>query len=185
MQIRKYLIIGVVALSPLLMANQGCEQSPSSAVIEQRQQERNQNKLFKVQPPPQLSTSAERKNLIERLKRLNTENMTGCVDLFSGPTHVARYTVRGKVTSLNSYLTGKEKPAYFGGSRDENGNYVGGVGWQMVESPDYDGAYGENVHGIFFFTADTNAYVEWKGEYLFTDQCLTSSVRPLMVRSIN
>ena len=185
MNIRRYLLIGAVALSPLLMANQGCEQTaPSSAAREQITQEINQKKLLNIQPPPQISVSAERKNLIERLRRLNTENMTGCVYLVSHGTVMAFYPVKGKVTSLNSYLTGKEKPTYFGGVKDENGNYRGGVGWQMAESPDFDGAYGANADGVFFFTADTNTYVEWVGEYLYSDSCLTLSVRPSLVRTI-
>lgn len=179
-------MFAVLLAVPLLLANKGgCEMEDNTATREQVNQERNQSKLFNVQPPPQISVSAERKNLIERLKRLNTENMSGCVDLVSNGTIVARYTVRGKVTSLNSYLTGKEKPAWFGGYRNEDGNLVNGAGWQMVESPDYDGTYGENAHGIFFFTADTNSYVEWKGDYLFTDQCLAAATKPLLVRQVN
>ena len=34
--------------------------------------------------------------------------------------------------------------------------------------PDVDGSYGENDSGIFFFTVDGN-YVEWTGDYLYSD----------------
>ena len=36
------------------------------------------------------------------------------------------------------------------------------------ELADIDGSYGENDNGIFFFTPD-GKYVEWTGEYLFSD----------------
>lgn len=171
-------IVGVLFTFPFLMANEGgCEDKGNVSMREQANQTYNQERLYQNQPPPQITVSAERKNLIERLKRLNTENMTGCVDLVSNGTIVARYTVRGKVSSLNSYLTGREKivdDPY--GSMDAGG--------KEVESPDYDGAYGENAHGVFFFTADTNSYVEWVGDYLYTDQCLTASTKPLLVREV-
>lgn len=171
-------IFAILFSFPLLMANNGgCEPTQSISEKEQQNQTRNQNKLYVTQPPPQISVSAERKNLIERLKRLNTENMSGCVDLVSNGTIVARYVVRGKVTSLNSYLTGKEKIV-----DDPYGSIE--AGGQLLESPDYDGAYGQNADGVFFFTADTNSYVEWKGDYLYTDQCLASAVKPLLVRQI-
>ena len=181
MNIRKALLIGVAALSPILMGNEGCEQQPitNSSAREQATQERNQSKLLNVQPPPQVSVSAERKNLIERLRRLNTENMTGCVYLISHGVVMSFYPVKGKVSSLNSYLTGKEKivdDPYAYGSPSAGG--------QLVESPDFDGSYGKNAEGVFFFTADTNTYVEWSGEYLFTDSCLTLSVRPSLVRVV-
>lgn len=34
--------------------------------------------------------------------------------------------------------------------------------------PDVDGSYGENDNGIFFFTVD-GKYIEWTGEYLYSD----------------
>jgi hypothetical protein len=178
MNIRKYLLITAVALSPLLMANQGCEQTAAdTSRKEQFNQESNQKVLLNVQPPPRVSVSAERKNLIERLRRLNSENMSGCVYLISHGTVMAFYPVKGKVSSLNSYLTGKDKVI-----DDPYGSMeAGGV---VVEQPDYDGSYGKNAEGVFFFTADTNTYVEWAGEYLYSDSCLTLSVRPTLVRTI-
>lgn len=158
----------------------------SSASKEQRAQESNQQGLINAIPAPKLQTSLERKNLVERLQRINQENMTGCIYLVNYGTVMAFYPVRGKVTSLNSYLSGDQKPAYFRRGSDDSGwdSSTSGPGWQMVESPDYDGAYGKNTDGIFFFTADTNAYVEWKGEYLWSDQCLALNTQPLMVRQI-
>ena len=37
-----------------------------------------------------------------------------------------------------------------------------------VENPGIDGAYGQNVTGIFFFTTD-GKYIEWTGDFLYSD----------------
>ncbi len=161
-----------------------CEKlPPTSATIEQAQTEDNQQRLIKAIPAPRLATSGERLNLAKRLQRLNTENMSGYVYLLNYGTVVAFYPIKGKVTSLNAFLSGDQKPAYFGQSATQGTNTTW-AGWQMVESPDYDGAYGKNSDGIFFFTSDTDAYVEWHGDYLFSDQPLKLSQQPVMIRDI-
>ena len=58
---------------------------------------------------------------------------------------------------MNSFLT----PSAY----DE---YVTSGGVKTIELSDVDGSYGENDNGIFFFTVDGN-YVEWTGEYLYSD----------------
>lgn len=149
----------------------------SSQVIEQQQTESNQRRLIAAIPPPALQTSLERKNLVERLRRINQQNMTGCIYLIDHGAIIAFYPVRGKVTSLNAYLSGDEQIV-----NDPNGSVDAGS--VTLEMPDFDGAYGKNVDGSFFFTADTNAYVEWTGTYLWSDQCLRPSQQPLMVRQV-
>lgn len=174
----RHTITGLIILG--LLAVTGCgeyQYKENSSAIEQKQTESNQMNLIKNDPPVQLKRSLERKNLNKRLTRINAENMTGCIYLVSYGSIIAFYPVDGKVSSLNSYLSGKEKIV-----DDPNGSVDAGS--VLLESPDFDGAYGENVDGIFFFTADTDAYVEWKGEYLWSDQCLTPSQQPLMVRQI-
>lgn len=130
----------------------------------------NQKNLVKEIGLPKLDTSLERANLKERLERINQQNMQGCVYLLSHGTVIAFYPVRGKVSSMKSYLTP-------GDVYHTNG--------AVLEAPDLDGAYGENAEGIFFFTADSDSYVEWAGEYLFTDQCLKVSAQPQLVRVVN
>lgn len=95
--------------------------------------------------------------------------MAGCIYLVSYGSVMAFYPVSGKVTSLNSYLLSSERST--------------GSGY-AIEQADIDGAYGENADGVFFFTADTDAYVEWKGEYLWSDQCLAPSQQPQLVREL-
>lgn len=117
--------------------------------------------------PTDIEYSLERYNLIRRAywvngqrEKANTlpceiEKPLGYIVLFSGPAVVGRFVVDGKVSSLNSYLTPDSE--YYAGDITRNR-------WLA----DVDGSYGENDSGIFFFTPD-GKYVEWNGEYLFSD----------------
>jgi hypothetical protein len=156
--------------------------SPDPGVQKQEQvnQLENQKRLVASQPAPQLDYSVERQNLAERMKRLNDRNLIGYIYLTSlDGKIVASYVTKGKVTSLNSYLTGSQTLI------NRFGNVCGAENsdcW-AVESPDYDGSYGENPQGIFFFT-DTGAMVEWSGTYIWTDQPLSVKTPVSLVREI-
>ena len=128
------------------------------------------DQLQSRQPTPtDLEYSLERYNLIRRAYWVNGQrekaNALACeitkpmgyIVLFSGNTVVGSFTVDGKVSSLNSFLTPSAK--------DE---YVSNGGVKTEELPDIDGSYGENDSGIFFFTTD-GKYVEWTGTYLYSD----------------
>ncbi len=172
---KKIIVIPALATMMLLAA---CEPPKASTTsINAKQVEENQQRLMKVLPAPTLDTSLERANLVERLKRINQQNMSGYIYLLSYGRVVASYPIRGKVTSLNAYLMAGERPM-----DDPHGSIDAGS--VMVEQPDYDGAYGKNAEGIFFFTADSNAYVEWAGDYLFSDQPLKLNQEPMMVREV-
>lgn len=151
-----------------LMAG-GCPESTRQ--VESKAAESNQANLISKYPVPNLTNSLERANLIERSKRINEQNMTGCIYLISYGSVMAFYPVNGKVSSLNSYLLSSEK-------------LLSVSSGTTIEQADIDGAYGENADGVFFFTADTNSYVEWKGEYLWSDQCLALAQQPKLVREL-
>lgn len=173
---KKIYLIGAIMASVIVA---GCEPAaPSTATVNAKAVESNQKRLMQSIPDPVLETSLERKNLVERLERINQQNMSGYVYLLSYGSVVAEYPIRGKVTSLKSHLMAPEVPMNDPNASYENRSSV------MIEQPDYDGAFGDNAEGIFFFTADTNAYVEWSGQYLFSDQPLRLSQRPMMVREV-
>lgn len=161
--------IALFAVVSALMLT-ACDAPSSTNAQNARAVESNQQRLQQAIPSPTLDTSLERQNLVERLQRINQQNMSGFVYLLSYGRVVASYPIRGKVTSLNAYLMQGETPCSVDG--------------RMCEVPDYDGAYGKNHDGIFFFTADSNAYVEWAGDYLFSDQPLDLNQEPLMIRSV-
>jgi hypothetical protein len=162
----------IAILGVAMLALTACEPTQSTSTTNARAVEANQKTLQTAIPAPRLTTSLERKNLVERLERINQQNMSGFIYLISQGQVMASYPVRGKVTSLKAYLMAGET------AHSVQGNPY------TLEQPDYDGAYGQNAEGIFFFTADTNAYVEWAGEYLFSDQPLSLNTEPRMVYNV-
>lgn len=182
MKLTRTILIAALSCSVFIAGCEPIPAQPSTSQVNAQAVEANQQRLQTVIPAPQLQTSLERKNLVERLERVNQQNMSGFIYLLSQGHVVASYAVRGKVTSLNSYLQAEQALTYDSKCSGRGEGYCAG---QLVEQPDYDGAYGKNDDGVFFFTADSNAYVEWHGEYLFSDQPLKLNQEPLMVRQVN
>lgn len=148
---------------------------------EQIDQSNNQQRLLERQPAPQLDYSVERQNLIDRMKRMNDANLVGYIYLLSDTGEVvASYVTKGKATSMKAYLTSYDMLVYGNGSLCASGS---SGNCYNVESPDYDGAYGDDPDGIFFFT-DTGAMVEWTGKYVWTDQPLTIKTPVSLVREV-
>lgn len=144
----------------------GTTSNTGTQTQEQNLTEANQAHLNAVQPAPKLDTSLERSNLIARLKFLNNANQLGYVYLLGlNGNVVAHYTIKGKVSSLNSLLTTTDQVRCpYGGSVDT-------ASCVALASPDLDGSYGPNPSGIFFFTTN-GTYVEWSGTYVYSSQQL-------------
>ena len=154
-------ILLAVVLLVLVVVLSGC----SETLKDQNATKDIGNKLAKGQPTPtDIDYSLERYNLIRRAYWVNGQRAKanavvcpvlkplGYVILFTeGGSVVGRFTVDGKVSYLNSYLTA-----------DTDG------GSAPYWLPDVDGSYGENDDGIFFFTPD-GKYIEWTGIYLYSD----------------
>lgn len=171
------LFVAGLYLIALMLTVTGCFEDPkSSAKIEMAQNEENQLHLARVIPPPKLQTSLERKNLVRRLERINREEIVSYIYLISYGKVMAYYPIRGKVSSLNSYLTAMERVERFG-SAASTYQYV------TMEAPDQDGSYGKNADGVFFFTTE-GVYVEWKGEYLWADQPLKVTQPPELIQMV-
>ncbi len=135
------------------------------------------NKLVSNQPTPtDIDYSLERYNLIRRAYWVNGQREKamsypceitkplGYIVLFSSSGAViGRFVVDGKVSSLNSYLTPDSE--YY----EKNGSYGNTKSYTNKWLPDVDGSYGTNdSNGIFFFTTD-GKYIEWTGDYLYSD----------------
>jgi len=139
--------------------------TPGNGSQEQEQAltESNQTTLDKNQPAPTFTFSQERQNLINRLKLTSNPNLVGYIYLMGANGQVvANYTVKGKVSSLNSLLT---TPNQLRGC--DTGQYGGAC--SVTDSPDMDGSYGANPSGVFFYTT-SGAYVEWSGPYMYSNQ---------------
>ena len=138
---------------------------------ESRQTEKNQRKLEKTQPAPQIDYSVERANLQERINRWNDPNKISYIYLLSDTgTCISYMPIKGKVSSVNSKLTTEDQIVY---------NYYRD-NTQVVNSPDLDGSYGSNGDAIFFFTTK-GEYVEWNGKYFLSDEPIRLTQEPLMV----
>lgn len=176
---KSFLIIAAMPIVMLAQAN-GCngqkEHAPKSIQKELAKTEAQQNVHLKTTPPPTIQTSQERKNLIERLKRFNTDSKVSYIYLVNYGKVMAFYTVKGKVSSVNSLLTQPSQPVWER-RRHGDGGSIAGV---TIPSPDLDGSYGSNGDAIFFFTTD-GAYVEWRGDYMLCDKPLKLSTPPTMV----
>lgn len=171
-------LVGFILLStiaavgiPKAMAGSPSQSAPATPnngtqAQEQTLTETNQSTLDKNQPAPQLTYSLERQNLIQKLNFTNNPNQIGYVYLLGANGQViANYTIKGKVSSLNSLLTTPDQ------LRCSEGSGSGEYSCVAAVSPDLDGSYGNNPDGIFFFTT-SNAYVEWSGPYLYASQPL-------------
>lgn len=131
-------------------------------------------KIVENQPAPtDLNYSLERYNVIKRAYWVNgqrekamslpceVDKPLGYIVLFSeNGSVVGRFIVDGKVSSLNSYLFPAEYPQHV--HKDSHCYY------DKVEIAGIDGCYGQNAGGIFFFTTD-GKYIEWTGDFLFSD----------------
>lgn len=172
-----------VASITLSGCNETSTAQPSASVQNQVRVEQNQQKLQKAQPAPTLDISLERANLIERAQRLNKQNAMGYITLLSYGRVIASYPIRGKATSLNAYLQSSQALV-----KDDKCEAAVGSSWtcpgQVIEQPDIDGTYGNNDNGIFFFTADTNTYVEWNDKYLYSDAPIKVNEQPLIIRNV-
>lgn len=168
------MIFGAAAL---ILALNGCDEikTGESTKKEMEQTESNQQRLVAAQPPPQISVSLERRNLIKRLERLNKENQISYIYLISYGKVMAFYTVSGKVSSLNSLLTTPEQVV--------NIPHSGASTQHVLPSPDLDGSYGKNPEGIFFFDT-SDRYIEWSGDFLWSDQLLKLTQPPELVINI-
>lgn len=158
------------------------EPSPRAQNEIQQSNSLNQD-IAKAVPVPQLVTSSERKNVAKRAETFDNEEKISYIYLVSYGKVMAFFTVQGKVSSLRSYMTPVDKLVYGNGDTCDE-KYTTSPECYVVEAPDLDGTYGENVDGIFFFTTE-GAYVEWKGEYMMSDQPLKLSTQPELVRNID
>jgi hypothetical protein len=172
----KSLTLALIAAIISLMALVGCESNApatGTAQNEMTETEMNQRRLVAADPPPQFKDSQERKNLIRRLNTWNVPNKISYITLMTNAGQVVAYdVVKGKVSDLNSMLTNPEQIL-----DDPHGSYDAGS--VTVPSPDFDGSYGSNPNGIFYFTPQ-GEYKEWNGLYYLSDRPQNITVQPLV-----
>jgi len=179
----KSLIMVVLVMAVIL---QGCENQQvykgqgQTQKAEAQFTEDQQAGLIKSCPPPKLTFSLERENLKKRLIRFNNPAKISYIYLTDFGKVMAYFTIKGKVSSVNSKLTTGEQLI-----EDPFVDYRGGAvsPARVVESPQLDGSYGTNGNGIFFFTTE-DVYVEWNKGYMVCDQPLKLSSPVQLVQEV-
>ena len=151
-------LLFVFAIATLLVS---CDSAPENrtAVLEQAKTEVNQSVLLEKQPPPQLTWSLERDNLIRRFKLMNDRSVNFYMYIFiEGISDPIGYYQVNKVSSVNSQLTNTSQMV-----DDPHGDY--GAGSCVLPSPAEDGSYGTNGDAIFGFTPE-EIYIESNMKYI-------------------
>lgn len=153
----KKIFISIVVFT--IFTSESCNESKisqnTSALDEQVETERNQKQLLSVQPPPKLSWSLERDNLIKRFKIQNDRSIMFYMYIFiEGVSDPIGYYQVNKVSSVNSQLTNTEQLIRISNHEVEK-----------LPSPAEDGSYGTNGDGIFGFTPE-DIYIEHNMKYI-------------------
>lgn len=152
----KKVFLALVVLSLLV----SCKEisSKKSASKEQAMTEVNQSNLLEVQPPPRITWSLERDNLIKRFKLQNDRSVVFYMYLFiEGIADPIGYYQVNKVSSVNSQLTNTAQIV------DDPYKYQSGG--QVLPSPAEDGSYGTNGDAVFGFTPE-DIYIEHNMKYV-------------------
>jgi hypothetical protein len=136
--------------------NQGTKNR--SAEQEQAHTEMNQAHLNQVQPPPTITWSLERDNLIRRFKLQNDRAVMFYMYIFiEGVADPVGYYQVNKISSVNSQLTNPMQLVK-GDVGERDGDFV-------LPSPAEDGSYGENGDAVFGFTPE-DIYIEHNMHYV-------------------
>lgn len=156
MKRRIKILVGVVCLF-LIFTAEACDGTGNqTAKDEQKQTEANQAQLFANQPPPRLTWSLERDNLIKRSKLQNDRAINFYMYVFiEGVGEPIGYYLVNKVSSVDSQLTNTGQVVTYP-------NITGGF---VLPSPAEDGSYGTNGQGVFGFTPE-GVYIEHNMHYL-------------------
>lgn len=169
---KKVIILAITTM--LLLA--GCNEkinSNTSALDEQVETEINQKNLMKVQPPPKISWSLERDNLIKRFKLQNDRTVMFYMYVFiEGDRRPIGYYQVNKVSSVNSQLTNTQQVVNAGGH------------YTTLPSPAEDGSYGENGQGVFGFTPN-DIYIEHNMKYIVSTVPLSFPDKPQLLTNIS
>ncbi len=166
----------------LLFMLQSCSEQIENrtAVLEQAKTESNQSGLLATQPPPHLSWSLERDNLIKRFKLQNDRTVMFYMYIFiEGISQPIGYYQVNKVSSVNSQLTNTMQMV-----DDPHGSMEAGS--CILPSPAEDGSYGTNGDGIFGFTPE-DIYIEHNMHYIVSTVPLSfrESVNRLVIINVD
>lgn len=159
---------------PLLMGADDCDR-PSMP----RNKAEQEQKAERAADAIHFDENAEIDNISRRLKLTSDPGLLGYIVLFNGAGSPIRYTtVKGKVTSGSKRLT---RPwAYRDVWDPDKSDPTSNSHYALVEAPGDEGTYGSSNPYIYFWT-QSGQYVQWSGDYLYSDQPIRLSVEPIVV----
>lgn len=174
---KKILFICLIAFTTLTSCSQKIKNTTASQ--EQELTEKNQANLLFNQPPPSITHSLERENLIDRTLLQNDRNVMFYMYVFiEGVADPIGYYQINKVSSVNSQLTNPNQLV-----KGDMGQHWGDF---VLPSPAEDGSYGTNGDGVFGFTPE-HIYIEHNMRYIVSTETLnfTKPVNRLSIISIS
>lgn len=154
---KKTSLLLFVVLCFFMCTAEDCAGRPENktAKDEQAHTELNQRTLLEKQPPPNITWSLERDNLIKRFKLMNDRSVMFYMYLFiEGSAKPIGYYQVNKVSSVDSQLTNTQQVVWTTSS-----------GTAVLPSPAEDGSYGTNGQGVFGFTPE-DVYIEHNMKYI-------------------
>jgi hypothetical protein len=161
-------IISLVALTALLSAC-GVEHGPTA------QEARAQDGARRAQAALSNTTDNSEQDNIERRIRLTSQpGLIGYIVLMNQAGQPIMYTsVKGKVTSSGKRLTAPV--------RDWGGGMNNAIPYGTLDvAPSDEGTWGSSDAYIYFWTVD-GQYIQWKGDYLYSNSPIRLAVQPLVV----
>ena len=176
-----FLIAVAIVVSVTFMGCSNDVPAANTYQTDSKKVEETAQKLQNATPIPDLSNSAERQNIARRATTFDDVNKVSYIYLINYGKVMAWYSIKGKVSSLNSYLSPVDK--LVNGKGDRCSNNGSDYPCYLVGAPDIDGAYGENADGIFFFTTE-GIYIEYVGDYMMSDEYLKVSTPVELTREV-
>lgn len=164
-------LLALAACTPLLLANQGCDDGkPAPTNNKNTQAERARQAAESIQ----FTDNAEIENIKRRLELTSKPGLQGFIILLNNAGQPILYEgVKGKVTSGSKRLTDPRSIHKFG-----NGN--GGVAPAVTDSPSDEGTFGSSGDYVFYWNQN-GQYRQWNGFYLYSDKPFRLNVEPLAV----
>lgn len=161
-------IIGILAISPLILGASECQQAPAQSV-KTEQAQRAQRAAESIS----FTDNAEIDNIKARLELTANPGLLGFIMLLNEMGQPVLYEgVKGKVTSGGKRLTKTwQKQRWDCGANSCE---------HEVAAPSDEGTYGHSGDYIFYWNTN-GQYRQWNGKFLYSDKPFTLRVEPLVI----
>lgn len=155
-------VTSILLASLVAIGLAGCKGEPSTKQIQAMKAEEAANSIS-------FTENAEIDNIKRRLELTSKVGLVGYVVLFNEMGQPVMYTtVKGKITSGSKRLTRPDV-------RD-----CGGSNCVARQASSDEGTYGSSNPYVFFWT-QSDQYVQWSGNYLYSDKPIRLRQEPVVI----